>query len=236
MTSTNDESNETRRAQVARFFVDSNLVGEPKETLSPSGRYRLTVRTYRTLPGRWDYSRGTVTRAADGSVVCDIQRNFGAFHHSFVTKDEYEYLIAGRSYMSQTIVDLDRGVEYEPPGDHYSGGAFCWAACYLSPDCNTLAVDGCIWANPYEFRFFDFTDPANGWPALAIVGAERLEEPSDRIKPRWLDARTFECHQFDASSEPQERTRLERRGDNMVIVDHWVSEREQARRDAEALE
>ena len=157
-----DESNAARRTEVARHVVDANLEGEARQVLSPSGRYRLAIRTYRTAPRRWSYTRGTVTRVVDGSVVCDIQRNFNVFHHSFVTKDEHEYLIAGRSYMSQTIIDLDRGREFEPGSDHYGGGAFCWARCYLSPDGNTLAVDGCVWAAPYEYRFFDFTDPSRG--------------------------------------------------------------------------
>jgi len=120
-----------------------------------------------------------VVRLADGATVCDIKRNLFGFHHSFVVKDGREYLITGRSYMSQTIVDLDRGAEYEPEGDHYDGHAFCWTDCFLSPDGHTLAVEGCIWAAPYEIRFFDFTDPAAGWPALPIAGADWLEDPSN---------------------------------------------------------
>ena len=139
------DPNASRRAEVAKHFIDANVEGEPKEIISPSGRFRLRILTYRTAPGRWNYSRGTVTRIADGTTVCDIQRNYGMFHHSFVTKEGREFLITGRSYMSQTIVDLDRGQEFEPTTDHYNGGAFCWARCYLSPDGNTLAVDGCVW-------------------------------------------------------------------------------------------
>ena len=228
------ESNATRRVEVARYFVDENVTNEPKDVLSPSGRFRLTIRTYRTAPGRWNYTRGTVTRVADGAVVCDLQRNYSLFHHSFVTKEGRDYLIAGRSYMSQTIVDLDRGQEFEPPGDHYNGGAFCWARCYLSPDGNTLAVDGCHWAAPYEFRFFDFTDPAIGWPDLPLVGVEQLEHPSDKRAPRWLDDTTFEGFQSDDGDEPQERTCVQRRGREMVVVEHWSSEAEQQRRDDEA--
>ena len=228
------DSSALRRAEVAKFFVDENLEGDPKDITSPSGRYRLTIRTYRTLPGRWSYSRGTVTRVADGATVCDIQRNLGSFHHSFVTKDGREFLISGRSYMSQTIVDLDRGQEFEPSGDQYNGNAFCWAKCFLSPDGNTLAVDGCIWACPYEFRFFDFSDPSKGWPELRLVGADRIEYPSDKRDPAWLDALTFECFQWDSDNEPQERTRVQRRGSEIAIVDHWVSEAEQTRRDNEA--
>jgi len=192
--------------------------------LSPSGRYQLAIHDLDRT------SRGVVTRLADGVVVCDLTRNYGMFHHTFVTKGDREYLIAGRSYMSQTIVDLDRGAEYEPPGDQEDGGAFIWTTCFLSPDGSTLAVDGCVWACPYEVKFFDFTDPATGWPALRLVGAEYLEDPSDDVRPTWLDARTIDVHQQDRDKQPSERTRLERRGDEMVIIDHWVSDAEQARR------
>jgi hypothetical protein len=228
------DANPRRLAEVTKYFVETNLEGQAEDATSPSGRFRLTIRTYRTAPGRWNYSRGTITRVSDGTTICDIQRNYGTFHHSFVTKDEREFLITGRSYMSQSIVDLDRSQEFEPSDDHYNGGAFCWARCYLSPDGNTLAVDGCIWACPYELRFFDFTNPSNGWPSLPIVGLERIEYPSNKREPQWLDDNTFECFQWDEGSEPQERTRVQKRGHEVVVVDHWVSEMEQARRDNEA--
>jgi len=229
-----DESNAAMRTAVASYFIESNLDGEPQEVLSPSGRHRLVIRSYRTAPGRWNYTRGTVTRVVDDCIVCDLQRNFNVFHHSFVTKDEGEYLITGRSYMSQTIIDLDRGRELEPSGDQYDGGAFCWARCYVSPDGNTLTVDGCVWAAPYEYRFFDFTDPSRGWPKLSINGAECLEDPSDAQQPRWIDANTIDCFQWDDNAAPQERTRLQRRGNEMVVLEHWVSESEHARREADA--
>jgi hypothetical protein len=195
---------------------------------SPSGRYQLAIHDLDRT------SRGVVTRVADGTVVCDLTRNYGMFHHTFVTKDDREYLIAGRSYMSQTIVDLDRGMEYEPPGEQEDGSAFIWTACFLSPDGNTLAVDGCVWACPYELKFFDFTDPAEGWPELPIAEREYLESPSDALRPTWIDARTIDVHQHDRDQQPSERTRLERRGDAMIVVEHWVSDAEQERRAARA--
>lgn len=188
---------------------------------SPSGRYQLTIHELDRA------SRGVVTRISDGTVVCDLTRNDDRFLHTFVTKGDREYLIAGRSYMSQTIVELETGATYEPPGDQEDGSALIWVTCFLSPDGTTLAVDGCVWACPYELRFFDFTDPARGWPELRM---ELLEGPSDLRPPRWLDATTVEVHQRDRDGEPHERTRLERRGDEMVVVDHWVSDAEQARR------
>lgn len=154
---------------------DDRLVAEAtKEEMSPSGRHRLLIRYYEQGENYWRYSRGTVYRVSDGTEVADVKRNYSTFHHSFVTKGGQEYLISGRSYMGQTIVNLDTGVELNDrrwKGDKYQGSEFCWATHRLAPGGCTLLVDGCVWAGPYEYRFYDFTDPASrGWPELPIVG------------------------------------------------------------------
>jgi hypothetical protein len=222
--------NREERRQVEELFRDENE-RESAEELSPSGRYRLLLRGYETRPNAWSYSRGTVYRVSDGGQICDIKRNFSLFHHTFVTKDGQEWLIAGRSYMSQTIVNLETGAEYEPGGDHYDGGAFCWAQCYLSPDGRTLAVDGCIWACPYEYRFFDFTDPSRGWPELPVEPDEGYI-PSGEKAPVWLSGDTFECYELNAGAVVA-RTRLARRGDRMVVVERWIDDAERHRREEE---
>jgi len=152
-------------------WEDARLVAEDtKEELSPSGRYRLVIRYYDQGKGYWRYSRGTVYRVSDGVEVADVKRNYSTFHHSIVTKDGDEYLISGRSYMGQTIANLDTGAEYNDKiwkaARGYQGFEFCWAAHWLSPDGNTLVVNGCVWGGPYEFKFFDFSDPTTGWAAL----------------------------------------------------------------------
>jgi hypothetical protein len=207
------------------FFVDANLEGDPVEVLSPSGAYRLTIRQYRTKPRCWNYSRGVVTRVEDGAHVADIKRNYHAFLHTFVVKDGREYLITGRSYMSQTIVDLAAATVHDAPE-----AGFCWEKCDLSPDGRTLLVDGCIWACPAELRFFDFSDPARGWPELTLDGIEQLDERVREPAAQWLDAATIECH----LREGEERVVLRRDGDVMRVVEHWISEKEQRRREDEA--
>jgi hypothetical protein len=229
-------TNKERRATIERYFTLENERPETQEEISPSGRYRLVVHKYATRKGCWDYSRGVVYRVADAVEVCDIKRNYSTFHHSFVVKDGQEWLIAGRSYMSQTIVNLDLGREYEPDGDHYVGNAFCWASCYLSPDRNTLAVDGCVWACPWEYRFFDFTLPALGWPALPISGDVEIEAVGDKA-PIWFDDGTFECYEATGPRGQEVvnvRTRLRREGRAMVVVDRWMSDEERQRREEEA--
>jgi len=74
--------------------------------------------------------------------------------------------------MSQTFVNLDTGDIYDSTDQlkstkEYKGGlSFCWARSQISPDGNTLVVSGCIWGGPYEYKFYDFTDPSTGWPEL----------------------------------------------------------------------
>lgn len=205
MTMTNENQ------ETSEFFTDDSLVDRPPAMyLSPSGRFRLEVRMYTTKPNCWCYSRGTVIRVTDGVVVADIRRNYSNFHHSFVTKDGREHLITGRSYMGQTIVDLERAQDWNDPSwpDGYEGSEFCWAASMLSPDGRTLLVDGCIWACPYEYRFYDFTDPARGWPPLPIRdahGEPAYLESEDRRPPELRDDGTIACFETCRAFVPLHR-------------------------------
>jgi len=114
------------------YYTEDKVLRE-KEKLTPSGRYRLVIRTYQTEKGCWSYSRGTVFRVSDNQQVCDIKRNYSSFHHSFVQKNGQEYLITGRRYTSQTIVNLDTGQEFEPKVEDTAFN-FCWADVQLTPD------------------------------------------------------------------------------------------------------
>ena len=231
---------EPRRTATDAIFVDANEVPEEKrEVASPSGRHLLTIRVYSSRPGACDHTRGTVTRAVDGTEVCDIKRTHDVFHHAFVTKDGRELLVSGRSFTSQTIVDLDRGAVYESPGDPADAEGFCWTWASLSPDGNTLAVDGCHWACPYQYRFYDFTDPARGWPQLPIDDDSWIDA-DNRHDPRWVGPDTFECYQHAGPLEPGEAprpdicTRVRRDGGQMVVVERSISEHEQERRRMQA--
>jgi len=173
------------------YYTDDNeMTSSSQEQISPSGRFKLIIRQYTTKKGCWHYSRGTVYRVSDNEQVCDIKRNYHHFSHSFVEKNKQEYLITGRSYMSQTIINLDTGEEFEPTGKKQS---FCWAVAKLSPDENILVVDGCEWAAPYEYRFFDFTNLTKGWKWLEsddfIIADEK--------EPQWVDNETVMCYETD---------------------------------------
>lgn len=181
ITETEIEKNIRRRKHIEDFIKPENCKEETDEKLSPSGKYKLLIRSYSTSPGCWNHTRGTVTRVSDGTEVCDIVRNY-SFTHSFVTKGDVEYLITGRSYMSQTIINLETGQDMEPQDFHYEGFAFCWVRATLMGDEKTLLVDGCHWACPYEFRFHDFSAPEDkGWAPLPVTELSEWEKHKDNL-------------------------------------------------------
>jgi hypothetical protein len=161
------------------YFVPANLIAESqREDSSPLGQFRLTIARYHSKPGAWNVSRGVVTRVGDGAVIADIKRNYGAFWHAWVSHpDGNEYLLCGENYQGYTLINLTQEtiVSYLPP-EARKGFGFCWAAVYPSPGGRTLAVDGCVWAAPYELRLYDFTDPmVLPFPELArFEGLERV--------------------------------------------------------------
>lgn len=245
------------------YFTDANYCGEKEDdtSLSPSGRYRLTVKYYGTKPGCWNYSRGIIHRISDNQQICDLKRNYGSFTHSFVTKNEQEWLISGRDYQNQTLVNLETGKEYQPPEteDIKKGVAFCWVSSFLSPDGNILVVEGCHWACPYEFRFFDFTDPSLGWPELKFDPEDILVE-ADKKRPVFNADGTITCYQtrslylplqkfeydidldecqisdddYEKESNWEQvdcvRRIFQKKENHLVQVNEWLSEEEQERR------
>lgn len=215
---------------------------------SPSGRFELEIQGVTTEKG-FNHSLDIVRRVSHGEEVVRIERNYGSFHHGFVTKNDEEYLIAGRSYMGQTIINLDQGVEYndEKWPDGYEGWEFCWARpVALSPDGDLLCVAGCHWAAPYEFRVYDFSDPSKGLPEIQWDRHEKdkdlFEYPSiDDRDPVWIGNDVIETYKSDEAPDDQDdddetpgpllaRCRFKRQGDKMMLVEGWISDVEKERR------
>lgn len=151
-------------------YSDANGTN-PKEHLSPSGKYKLVVTSHETSPGCWSYSKGKVFQADSDEPIAEVRRNYGAFPFLFLEDhmDGHEYLICGEDYQGQTFVQLDTGkLVSDRSFGAERGFGFCWASYRLLGDGKTLLVDGCYWACPYELKFFDVSDPMKGWPELEL--------------------------------------------------------------------
>ena len=188
-----DERYLEKRKGIEEVFARYSKLDEDAQVeISSSGLYQLEISRYGEL-GKvsWEYSRGIVRKLADHSVIADVKRNYGHFWHGWIDHPNgNEYLLCGEDYQGYSIVNLaTRQSRVYFPEAGYTGGAFCWAAVHPSPDRLVLAVDGCIWACPYELRFFDFRTP-DRLPFAEIGNVPNLAECKG-----WVDNETFVIEQ-----------------------------------------
>jgi hypothetical protein len=81
-----------------------------------------------------------------------------------------EYFIFRKDLYGYSVMDIESGVtvDYIPRksfiplgGVHMEEETFiCCGAAYCKIN-NILAIDGCYWACPYDFEFYDFSNPMN---------------------------------------------------------------------------
>lgn len=180
------------------FYKQENLISSDWK-LSPSRRFKLLIRNYKSKPGCWNVSRGTVYRVNDNEEVADIKRNY-SFTYKFFNRDSQEWLATGRSYLSQTFVNLDTGQIYDNTDKNEKDSfSLCWAEVYPSPDGKTLAVEGCIWGGSFDIFFFDFSNPEEGWIQLKedLSSIEKpyaelaMNQSDETVKPKWNEDGTF---------------------------------------------
>jgi hypothetical protein len=231
----------------AAYFTPENAnVDQRKEHLSPSGKYKLVVTPFATSPGSWSYSQGLVYALGSDTAIAEVQRNYSAFPFLWVEghKNGHDYLVCGADYQGQTVVELDTGKRRDfLPEDAKKGFGFCWVDYRYDERASLLLVCGCIWAAPYEYRFYDFADPMSDWQELEVE--ECID--ADQQWPVVQDDGTIRCVETlrtddDDDDEDEDAkkdkpppvecavTTLRREKDKLVIASQWVSDEEKARR------
>ncbi|WP_441286860.1 hypothetical protein ACSRUE_31720 [Sorangium sp. KYC3313] len=89
------------------------------------------------------------------------------------------------------MVELDTGKRRDHlPEEAREGVGFCWVDMRFEPSAAMLVVEGCIWACPYELRFFDFADPISGWPEIEAP----VTIDADRRPPKVGGGGTIVCY------------------------------------------
>lgn len=198
----------------------------PREYLSSSGQYRLVVQ----YNGSWS-SSGVVFRVADERSVAEINRNFCAFPFSFIEDhpNGHSYLVCGEDYQGQTVIELDTGRRRDfLPDAAQHGVGFCWAEHRFDRASQLLVVLGCIWAAPYEYRFYDFSDPMErGWPELEFEGAHADAKWPEIGREGVIRTYGLEPGE-DAESPVEQRAYSEictyrRKGNELRFVSRWQS-------------
>ena len=157
------------------FYKKRNLIKEQtKRISSPLDDYSLTIEQYKTGPGTWNYSKGTV-RDKRNKIIAEIYRNYGSFWYSWIEghPDGHDYLLCGEDYQGQTVIQLNTGLRKDYlPAEAKQGFGFCWVRADVSPDNLKLAVSGCIWGGPYEVLIVDFTKPLEELPLIGWLDTD----------------------------------------------------------------
>lgn len=241
---TPDQKGEFNRLDTLRYFAPENAqVQYRKEELSPSGKYKLVTTPFSTKAGSWNYTQGLVFEIGNDQPIAEVRRNYSSFPFLFIEDHPLgAFLVCGEDYQGQTVIELDTGKRR----DHLSkgtedGAGFCWSVYEFDRATQMLLVEGCHWACPYEYRFYDFSDPMTGWPEIeAQVGIF-----PDMKAPEFGADGIIKCFTTysEADEDSDEPTPVEQRevasiltfkreGLKLVQLDEWVSDLEARRRAA----
>lgn len=233
-----EEKREFSRLEKLDYFVPENAqLGCRREHLSESGKYKLVVTPYSTKEGSWSYTQGLVFSVGRDEPIAEVQRNYSTFFYEFVEDhpNGHAYLVCGEDYQGQTVIELDTGRRRDYlPKEADDGVGFCWAGHTFDKAQQILVIDGCYWACPYEFRFFDFSNPMDGWPEIEC----EMMIDADRRPPEISADGTIKCFQT-APDESDDESKIpeiaatvtfKREGLKLVQIDEWISEAEKARR------
>jgi hypothetical protein len=229
------------RAEKDAVFVPANESTKDRwEKLSSSGQYKLVIASYETKPGCWSYIQGKVFKLGSDAPIAVVNRNYSAFPYTFVEghPNGHDYLVCGEDYQGQTVIELDTGKRRDfLPEEAEEGFGFCWADSTFDAGSQMLVVCGCHWACPYEFRFFDFSNPMEGWPEIEAEGGVEEDSKYPTIEPdgtiKCYQTERAECDHDDCPDHCKQKPRVDaatktfrREGMKLVLVEEWVSEQE----------
>ncbi len=162
-------------------------------------------------------------------LIGSIKRNYSSFPFLFFVQHDKEYLISGRSYMRQTILDCETGQTYDNSEDPEASN-FCWSNI-MQLDKNTIVVYGCDWGASYEYKFFDFNLPY--WTELKMdeeiiyKGYTNLDYTEHSTDNGILSIKQTDYGYDDDLNDDEVINmivKLKREDDVIKLVDVWMSE------------
>ena len=223
---------------------DSIATGEPTVVKSPSGKYEFHLTRHSTGKNTWNYSKAKVYRG--GELLTEVCRNYGSFPSLFVEghPNGHDLLVCGEDYQGQTVIELDTGRRRDfLPKEAGQGIGFCWSSYEFHAATQILVVNGCYWACPYEFKFYDFSDPMEkGWPLLeteCCIDSDRKDPVLGEdgtittFETQWEHPEDEDNEDFDEDTAPRVDAvvrKFKREDGKLTLVSEWVSEAEQQRR------
>uniref|UniRef100_A0A6G6ABP3 Uncharacterized protein n=1 Tax=Borely moumouvirus TaxID=2712067 RepID=A0A6G6ABP3_9VIRU len=173
------------------IFVPENLLSK-KDHISPSGKYQLTIETYKTKPGCWNYTRGIVYKIESGEIIQTIDCNYSTFVFKFFNRNNTEWLFCGKTYHSQCFINLETGDLYDN-SQECNPYSLCWTDIQSNPTGTLLAIECGVWGGGDFITFYDFTNPELGWKEIPFTEDENyFLYIYNKYNTRWVNDTQFE--------------------------------------------
>lgn len=148
------------RDEIKQYFNPNNAIDNSSETLfSPNNKYRLDTKSFRQEKPdcNWESTKIEIYQNDNSTLLFSFFVNEGTFYHSWVTKNEIEYLLCAEDLCGgQTVIDLTNKamVSYTANDD-----GLIWTKHLLSPNKDFLAVLGCAWGSLFFVTVYHFDKP-----------------------------------------------------------------------------
>lgn len=151
-------------------LMTSYIMNETKEITSDVRdlpmNYRVLKHNYKHATQERVWGSSVIEIYKDGKPLCEFVRNYPSFHAIFAEQNGVDFIITSGDYQCITIVNLNTGEikSYVDVDDKKLGCGFC--PIYFDWDEDTLYVEGCVWACPYETmiaREIDLLNPIDAF-------------------------------------------------------------------------
>jgi hypothetical protein len=148
------------RSEIQEYVNLEKVLEDRQETVySPSQKFRVETKSYKQeKPGcNLEATKVDVYRGDSSDLMFSFFVNEGTFFHSWVTKNNVEYLLCAEDLCGgQTVIDLTnkKMSSYTTDDD-----GLIWIKHLLSPDEKLLAVFGCGWGTAFFITVYHFDDP-----------------------------------------------------------------------------
>jgi hypothetical protein len=148
------------RKEILQYFnPDNEIIGSDEIFFSPSGHYRVQTKSFKQNKpdSNWNVTKVEVYETINNEIIFSFLVNEDTFFHSWVTKNETEYLLCAEDLCGgQTIIDLSNKKMSSFTTDD---DGLIWTKHLLSPDEKLLAVFGCGWGSPFFITVYYFDKP-----------------------------------------------------------------------------
>ena len=185
-----NEMNKKKREKLEERIKTGTYFDTPStqvEVMSSSQRFKIGVADYGSKNPRWDgYTNIRITRAEDGGLVANINRDRSDLFCILFRWNGNECALSGYTEMAPLVINMDTGKIYEQRGDQYAPYELEWLRVEASPDGKTFLTRGEVGAGfPPEYRFYNAAKPDEGFRYLPCGFTMVVPGTKQISKPKW---------------------------------------------------